>query len=185
MKKILLSVGIIAIVAVGAIGVTRAYFSDTATVTGNTFTSGTMDLKIDANPDSEVYQWENGFANNYPAFSNLKPGDIGHQVIDIKSDGTVGGMATIDINRTSGWSDLAGKLIFTVDFDANHDGVFETTTLSGAVDAYTQAYDLGVITGADGIASVRINWSVPTSAGNEIQGDSVVINGVFGLNQVQ
>jgi predicted ribosomally synthesized peptide with SipW-like signal peptide len=48
MKKILLSVAVIAIVAIGAIGATRAFFSDTETSTGNTFTAGAIDLKIDS-----------------------------------------------------------------------------------------------------------------------------------------
>jgi len=184
MKKILLSVAVIAVVAVGAIGATRAYFSDTATITGNTFTSGTLDLKIDSDPSGDVYEWSDGFENPYNPFANVKPGDAGSQIIDIQSAGTVGGVATIDLNRTSAWSDLAGKLIFTVEFDGDHDGIFTATTLSGAVDAYTQAYDLGPITGGDGIASVKINWSVPASVGNEIQGDSVTLNALFGLKQV-
>lgn len=48
MKKILLSLSMIAIVGVLSIGATGAFFSDTETSTGNTFTAGTIDLKIDS-----------------------------------------------------------------------------------------------------------------------------------------
>ena len=46
MKKILLSVLTIALVAVVAAGATQALFSDTEESTGNTFTAGTLDLKV-------------------------------------------------------------------------------------------------------------------------------------------
>ncbi len=48
MKKILLSVGTLAIVGAVIVGATGAFFSDTETSTGNTFTAGSIDLKIDS-----------------------------------------------------------------------------------------------------------------------------------------
>lgn len=48
MKKILISLAIIAVVAFIAIGATTAYFGDTETSTGNTFSAGEIDLKIDS-----------------------------------------------------------------------------------------------------------------------------------------
>jgi predicted ribosomally synthesized peptide with SipW-like signal peptide len=47
-KKILLSLSVIGIAAAIAIGGTIAYFSDTETSTGNTFTAGSIDLKVDS-----------------------------------------------------------------------------------------------------------------------------------------
>ena len=47
MKKILISLSIIGVVAVIAIGATIAYFNDTETSTGNILVAGTMDLKVD------------------------------------------------------------------------------------------------------------------------------------------
>lgn len=47
-KKIALSAGMILFVAAGALGMTGAFFSDTETSTGNTFTAGAIDLKIDS-----------------------------------------------------------------------------------------------------------------------------------------
>ena len=47
MKKILLSVAIIGAVAAIVVGATTAYFRDTETSTGNTFTAGTIDIAVD------------------------------------------------------------------------------------------------------------------------------------------
>ncbi|MFA6254643.1 MAG: TasA family protein [Patescibacteria group bacterium] len=47
MKKIVLSLSVIAVVAALAIGATVAYFSDTEISSGNTFTAGSIDLKVD------------------------------------------------------------------------------------------------------------------------------------------
>ncbi len=46
-KKIIVSLSVIAAVAAIVVGGTIAYFSDTETSTGNIFTAGTIDLKID------------------------------------------------------------------------------------------------------------------------------------------
>lgn len=47
MKKILLSLSMIAVVAVVGVGATGAFFSDSETSTGNTFTAGAIDLGVD------------------------------------------------------------------------------------------------------------------------------------------
>ncbi|MFA5791851.1 MAG: SipW-dependent-type signal peptide-containing protein [Candidatus Paceibacterota bacterium] len=48
MKKIILSLSMIAVVGVVVLGATGAFFSDTETSTGNTFTAGAIDLKVDS-----------------------------------------------------------------------------------------------------------------------------------------
>jgi len=94
MKKVLISLGVIAFVGAAAVGATGAFFSDTETSTGNTFTAGAIDLKI----DNESYY--NGVLNKgttwlEPAdldghlffdFSDLKPGDWGEDTISIHVD---------------------------------------------------------------------------------------------------
>ncbi len=47
MKKILISLGVVGVVAAIGIGVTVALFSDTETSSGNIFTAGSIDLKVD------------------------------------------------------------------------------------------------------------------------------------------
>jgi len=48
MKRILISLSVIGVVSVVAIGATVAYFGDTETSTGNTFTAGTLNLRVDS-----------------------------------------------------------------------------------------------------------------------------------------
>jgi len=56
MKKILISVSVIAAAAAVVIGATTAYFSDTETSTGNTFTAGVIDISVDGeNPWTKTY----------------------------------------------------------------------------------------------------------------------------------
>lgn len=54
-KKILISLSVIGAVAAIAVGGTIAYFSDTETSTGNTFTAGELDLKFQV--DGAPGQW--------------------------------------------------------------------------------------------------------------------------------
>ncbi|OGI95305.1 hypothetical protein A3I84_01820 [Candidatus Nomurabacteria bacterium RIFCSPLOWO2_02_FULL_36_8] len=58
MKKILLSLSMIAVVGVVVAGATGAFFSDTETSTGNTFTAGAIDLKVDS--QCNYYQYVGG-----------------------------------------------------------------------------------------------------------------------------
>ena len=193
MKKILLSLAVIAIVAVGAIGATRAYFSDTATISGNTFTSGNLDLRIDSNPaGDETYWWSEGFAAPTNYFANLYPGFSDHQIIDIKNVGTVtNDVATIRIERSNldAWNQLPANMNVVITYDGDHDGNFnDSTPLSYTLAEFyanSNQLTLGPITSPDNIASVRIDWSIPTTAGNDIMNDSTVMNVIFGLTQVQ
>jgi predicted ribosomally synthesized peptide with SipW-like signal peptide len=198
MKRIILSLAVIAVVAVVAVGATRAYFSDTVVASGNTFTSGTLSLKVDNDPSGDVYNWVGSFSTPLNPFNSIKPGDKGEQIVDIKKVGSVDGNATIKFDVTSPWNALPDNLNFVVTYDANHDGTFETPVASGPLTAWNHnTYILGPITSSettDGtsghtytgkIASVKIVWSVPTTAGNNIQGQSIILDTTFGLNQVQ
>ncbi len=68
MKRILVSMLTIAIVAVVGFAVTRAYFSDTETSTGNTLTAGTIDISVDGeNPWTKTYS---------EALKDMKPSQV-------------------------------------------------------------------------------------------------------------
>jgi predicted ribosomally synthesized peptide with SipW-like signal peptide len=54
MKRIALSLMTIAMVCLLAVGATRAWFSDTETSVGNTFTAGTLDLTVDGKEGDQV-----------------------------------------------------------------------------------------------------------------------------------
>ena len=111
MKKILISLAVVG--AVGAIvaGATGAFFSDTETSTGNTFTAGAIDLTIDnesyaidfnipgykedteitptgrlvANP-ANSWPWTDLTNEKFFNFVDLKPGDYGEDTISIHVD---------------------------------------------------------------------------------------------------
>jgi len=196
-----------AVVAVVA-GGTYALWSDSATIYGTTFSAGTMNLKIDKNPVDTEYEWVDNFNINdvtgppTDLFKNLYPGypannEHNWQVIDIMDvDGTVpNSEATIKFEQTSGSAELANDLRIRVYFDSNNDG-FKDTENTALYDAplsgYTGVYSLGKITsnvidnlgGLKGKpASVKIEWYVSNTAGNDIQGKSVTVNTILGLQQ--
>lgn len=72
-KKMLLSLLVIGVVSVSAGAGTWAYFSDTETSSGNTFTAGTLDIEIP----------------NTFNFGNVAPGDTKTEEITIKNNGSI------------------------------------------------------------------------------------------------
>ncbi len=87
-KSILISLSVIAAVAAIAVGGTIAYFSDTETSTGNTFTAGELDLKVDYEStynDVENIGWSLRDLTNEKFFnlSDVKPGDSGEGTISL------------------------------------------------------------------------------------------------------
>jgi predicted ribosomally synthesized peptide with SipW-like signal peptide len=86
--KILLSLSVIAAVAAIAIGGTVAYFSDTETSTGNTFSAGTLNLQVgDSDPTSVKI-----------TLSGMKPGDTGNAATWlVKNTGSIAGKLTIAV----------------------------------------------------------------------------------------
>ena len=99
MKKILLSVSMLAVVATLGIGATNAIFSDDEASTGNTFTAGAVDLTVDnesyyngqLNEGTSWLQAANLDDGNGPAdgqylffnFDDVKPGDWGEDTISL------------------------------------------------------------------------------------------------------
>jgi len=76
-KKILVSLSVIGAVAAIAVGGTVAYFSDTETSAGNTFSAGTIDIAIDTqNPWHKTYN-----------IGDLKPGETGNIYFEIQNVG--------------------------------------------------------------------------------------------------
>ena len=87
MKKILLSLlGITVVIGLVGLGV-FAYFSDTETSSGNLFTAGSLDLKVDDKDDPNVV---------HVSFDNMKPGDTVRQYWTLKNAGTIPGQVSIE-----------------------------------------------------------------------------------------
>ena len=91
-KKILLSASLIAAAAAIVVGGTIAYFTDTETSTGNTFTAGSIDLKIDSKATYngepvEAATWDQKDldiqSDKFFNFQDLKPGDKGENTISL------------------------------------------------------------------------------------------------------
>ena len=83
MKKILISLAIIAIAATAVVGATSAFYTDTETSEGNTITAGTIDLKIDLQcPDSGCdFSLRDLNGESFFNECDIKPGDTGEVTI--------------------------------------------------------------------------------------------------------
>ena len=90
MKKILLSISVLAFVGAVVAGATGAFFSDTETSTGNTFTAGAIDLKVDnasyynsSTSPTTSWQLKDLTIEKFFNFSDVKPGDDGEDTISL------------------------------------------------------------------------------------------------------
>ncbi len=205
MKKILISL-LSLILVIGLVGLGAfAYFSDTETSSGNVFTAGTLDLRVDGQDDPYVAKF---------TLSNLKPGDA-----------TAGGGYWITPGKTLVWKaknvgSLPGKLTIymtnVVNYENNQnepEALVDPTTgnLEGELGNYVRPQcfyngawcnEIGSITGigsgkwnivtdkplAPGAeAEIIINWWIndpaPAKNSNIIQSDSVEFDIVFQLDQ--
>ncbi len=86
-RKVLISLFIIGILALGIGWGTHSLFNDTETSSGNTFTAGTLDLKVDGNDDPNVV---------YVTLSDMKPGDdTGYYKWILKNAGSLPGKVSV------------------------------------------------------------------------------------------
>jgi predicted ribosomally synthesized peptide with SipW-like signal peptide len=92
MKKILLSLAVIAIATTVVIGATRAYFSDTETSTGNTFSTGTIAINV----DESVWEESNPYT-----LTDMKPGYTDYIDFTINNTGS---------NPANIWKKLTGMV---------------------------------------------------------------------------
>jgi len=88
-RTIFASVPIIVLTVALILGATLAYFSDTETSSGNTFTAGTLDLKVDGKDEPYVVHVE---------VSNIKPGWTGEFWWRLKNTGSLPGILSIEFS---------------------------------------------------------------------------------------
>ncbi|MEX2514776.1 MAG: SipW-dependent-type signal peptide-containing protein [Candidatus Paceibacterota bacterium] len=150
-KRILVSVSMIAFVGALVVGATGAFFSDTETSTGNTFTAGSIDLVL----SNESYLETNGVValaddsmnwnvdelgdigdgDLFFSFDDVKPGDLGEDTISLRVDTNDAWacMSADIVNATSGGhedalntetGDLPGEIEFAFWID-DGDNVYE------------------------------------------------------------
>ena len=110
MKKIIVSLSIMAMVAGVVIGATSAYFSDTETSIGNTFTAGTIDIKVDGNnPWTDTYTipdikpGETDYVNFGIENVGMNPAEIYKSIYGM--EGTTGTVSEPECTEQSGYWD--------------------------------------------------------------------------------
>ena len=89
MKKLLLSLMMLGVTSVLAVGATTSYFSDTEISSGNTIVAGTLDLVLDTE----------GEASLPISLTNIVPGATGSRSATLTNIGTLPGMLNIDLQN--------------------------------------------------------------------------------------
>lgn len=183
-------------------GATFAFFSDSATSTGNTFSTGSADVQIAEDvPPADPGTYAGSITG--VTFSDITPGFTMDKDFWIKnnSTGTFSMDATADLNNLGGISNgtLPDELMvkFTCDTDKNGLGTGNTTTIEKSVnswitDAPVALGTLGPNEGASNatIASdqdellCRMTASLSVDADNTIAGKDLSFDGVFDATQV-
>ena len=100
MKKIVLSLSMIAVVAVVAIGATGAFFSDSETSTGNTFTAGAIDLTVASQATYNGQPDTNSTWN----FKDLASGNLFFNLADVKPGDSGENTIGLNVNSNPAWS---------------------------------------------------------------------------------
>jgi predicted ribosomally synthesized peptide with SipW-like signal peptide len=209
MRKILIALlGVLLVAALAGAG-TFAYFSDTETSTGNTFTAGTLDLVV-------------GGGTSLPfEFENIAPGDTDTDYDGLANTGSIAAELDIamgatanndngtedpenDQNTDTGIGDLGGQLEMALWLDLDEDGDADSTDVGlksdgttydpsegldyATVDSYSEATWDAVTTldeagGTNDEANIVIDWELPEDTDNRVMGDGVSYDLTFTLQQ--
>lgn len=194
MKKILISIMTIGIAAAMMGAGTFAYFTDTDTSPGNTFTTGTISIAISGDsfwdghsPGSDITISDGNAIFN---FATIMPGDTGFALIDC----TIGGTATADLiiiaSKTSGEDDLAAEIDVDIWLDDGTIGVGgthetdDTDIFTGTLAGFIATGTYNVISDVTGLQPIIFEWSF-TDDGNQnaVMGDSYAFGLVFEAKQ--
>lgn len=199
MRKRLTLTAIIALLLVGMLGSgllsSGAWFSDTETSAGNSFTAGTLDLLIDGG-DANVVKF---------TLTNLRPGNQPTGSFTLKNNGSIDGYLDIKPillqshengitepelqagDNTDNKGELEDVLHLTLYFDRDGDGYWstgDTLIYSGMPGAMPNSFELNELLKAG--ASIKIMavfdwWS--TDMDNQAQGDSFTLDLTCQLGQ--
>jgi len=194
MKKFLFSLVVLGITSVLAVGATTAYFSDTETSSANTFTAGTLDLKLDGG-DTDIVKFS----------PTVRPGSQPKGTFRFKNVGSLPGkliLSSVTItDRENGriepeieandTTDGVGELSFLVDltifYDVDKSGWYspgDIEVFDGRVNTLSSALDLisNIPAGEEENIVFIFNWqSSPND--NLAQGDDFILDLAFTLEQ--
>ncbi len=115
MKKILFSIATIGIVGSAVVGATGAFFSDTETSSGNTFSAGAIDLTI----DNESYY--NGAVSSSTSWlaQDLKEGLLFFNFSDLKPDDEGEDTISLHVSNNDAWACMDLSLTSNDDKSSN------------------------------------------------------------------
>lgn len=202
MKKIL-GLTLAALVTIALIGgSTWAYFSDVETSTNNSLTAGTLDLNIDGANDAVTTFSVTGKApgdsgSGSSILSNI--GDFAGELdVTFSAVTNIGGSGGTEFEDGSG--DLGAAATLAAYIDVDQSGTWTSGDIGLKSDATTYnhpaALDYAIINNyandnfdavetlaASAADNLILAWSIPTSATNSIQGDSVSCNVTITLEQ--
>ncbi len=203
MKKVLVSLMIIALISALIGGGIYAVFSDVETSTGNTFTAGTLNLVnvisgTAVNSSIVVTEQGDGLNDNV-VFSLIKPGSSGTITWTLQNNGNLDGTLTMAATTSFGEGaapnepELAADPTNLVGLDTNlmvwvtRDGVDVYGAAGGylAISGLAAALNAQSPTIGAGLSVVYVlNWQIPAATvGNEIQGDTATLDINFTLTQ--
>lgn len=201
MKKILVSLLTVLAMAGIVVGATRAYFSDTETSSGNTFTSGILDLNLDSG-NTNVVKF---------AATGMKPGDTQTGTWTVYNAGSIAGYLDLEsITKSSddygcnepeatagdvtcgnpgvGEGDLLGLLNTQLFVDVNNNGVYDAGTdtiiYNGLASGLAGNYELNLPLASLGTNYVTIVVTWPSSVNDNLgQSDRLNLGMSFELGQ--
>lgn len=180
-KKILVSMMLIGLVSALSGAGLYALFSDTETSSGNYFSAGTLDLKVDDKDDPDVAV--------YFEIGGVKQDDSGSKDIVLSNAGSIDGAASLKFTNvvdnpgaTLEPEDIPdeGELSKNIYIKIIVDG---ETKAEGYLSELTVPIELGTI-GAGGSLTVTISWSI-NDVDNEIMDDSVTFDILFSLGPAE
>ena len=198
-QKIFLSLTVIALVSLLSYSVTSAYLTDKKFASGNTFSVGTLNLQVN----------DQTHANLEPfTIDALGTGSTGGtKTWKVKNVGSLPGQFSTSfdnlINRENGCNDAESQVDTTCDNPGPNQGelgkyikaVFYfndqkkvesllTSTATSQISALWASPDSSVILNPGETATLRLDWQLLPSYGNDIQSDSLTFDVGFSLQQI-
>jgi predicted ribosomally synthesized peptide with SipW-like signal peptide len=194
MKKILFTL-MVCVLCLGMIGAAFAYFTDSASSTGNSFTAGTLVMNLDGTTPFNV--------------DNMAPGDTETAYLEVKNDGSLDMLFRAYVtNVTQDPTDFAGQLQVTITLHPTGYtvpggyiayGATDTAIYSGALSGIVGSgsalnnesayFDDGWPLKSGYVAIYKIEVTMPTSLGNDYQGATLTgdiqIDATQAANQVE
>lgn len=199
MKKIFLSLAIIIAVSSFSFLLTKAYFTDKKTSSGNTFTVGTLNLEVGDSQNGQIEPF---------VISDLGNGEItGQKIWKLKNTGSLPGQFIINLDNILNNENGCNTPESEVDQTCNNPGVGEGE-LGNVISANFYIDNVSKIniplneSGGEILSNywnnklstlvlepnqeveLKIEWFESGSYGNEIQSDSLFFDFNFNLQQV-